>query len=195
MANGLLSSPDTRHDLSRDLYVYVNSTPDPRAELTWSKTEEMTAHIGDTLFINDYVSILENVSRVAQVPDVELGPNDAAVKARIRILGKAQEYVAEPVSMIKDHLVGRVPETLADLGVKVTFMNVDPQKGTFTFGVNTTQKDYVIVKAMEKPLINLLWLGTLVVLVGVSLAMVRRYADSAKMREKEQEPEQVTATA
>jgi cytochrome c-type biogenesis protein CcmF len=197
MGNGLLSSPDTRHDLTRDLYVYVNSTPDPRAEPTWSKTEELTAHIGDTLYLNDYVSILENVSRVTQVPDVELGPNDAAVKARIRILGKSQEYVAEPVFMIKDHMVGRVPETVADLGVKVTFMNVDPQKGTFTFGVNTTQKDYVIVKAMEKPLINLLWLGTLVVLTGVGLAMVRRYGDSSKMREKEQEPEleQVTATA
>jgi cytochrome c-type biogenesis protein CcmF len=176
--------------------VYVNSTPDPRAAPEWSKTEEMTAHIGDTLFMNDYVSILENVSRVTQVPDVELGPNDAAVKARIRILGKTQEYVAEPVFMIKDHMVGRVPETVADLGVKVTFLNVDPQKGTFSFGVNTTQKDYVIVKAKELPLINVLWLGTLVVLVGVGLAMVRRYRDSAKMREKEQESEQqVTATA
>jgi cytochrome c-type biogenesis protein CcmF len=73
---------------------------------------------------------------------------------------------------------------------------VDPQKGTFTFGINTTQKDYVIVKAKELPLINVLWLGTLVVLVGVGLAMVRRYGDVSKMREKEQEPEQqVTATA
>jgi cytochrome c-type biogenesis protein CcmF len=192
---GLLSSPDTRHDLSRDLYVYINSTPDPRAEPTWSKTEEQTAQIGDTLFLNDYVSILENVSRVNQVPDVQLGANDAAVKAHIRILGKDREYAAQPIFLIKDQMVGRIPETIEDLGLKLTFLNVDPQKGTFTFGVNTTQKDYIIVKAFEKPLINLLWVGTLLVLIGVGMAMVRRYKDSAKMRAKEQEPEQVTAAA
>ncbi len=190
---GLLASPDIRHSPGRDLYVHVSSTPDPRAEPTWSKTEEQMAQIGDTLFLNDYVAILDNVSRVSQVPDIELSESDAAVKASIRILGKDREYVANPVFLIKDRMVGRVPETVEDLGLKITFMNVDPQQGTFTFGVNTTQKDYVIIKALEKPLINLLWLGTLVVLAGVGLAMVRRYQDSAKMREKE--PEQVTAAA
>jgi cytochrome c-type biogenesis protein CcmF len=190
---GLLASPDIRHNLNKDLYVHVSSTPDPRAEPTWSKTEEQTAHIGDTLFLNDYVAILENVSRVNQVPDIELSESDAAVKANIRILGKDREYMANPVFLIKDRMVGRVPETVEDLGLKITFMNVDPQQGAFTFGVNTTQKDYVIIKALEKPLINLLWLGTLVVLAGVGLAMVRRYQDAAKIQKKE--PEQVTATA
>jgi cytochrome c-type biogenesis protein CcmF len=190
---GLLASPDIRHTLSRDLYVHVSSTPDPRAEPTWSKTEEQTAQIGDTLFLNDYVAILEGVSRVNEVPDIQLAENDAAVKASIRILGKDREYVAQPIFLIKDKMVGRIPEMIEDLGLKITFINVDPQKGAFTFGVNTTQKDYLIIKALEKPLINLLWLGTLVVLAGVGLAMVRRYQDSAKVQKKE--PEQVTATA
>jgi cytochrome c-type biogenesis protein CcmF len=50
----------------------------------------------------------------------------------------------------------------------------------FSLGLNTRQKDWVIIKAMEKPLINVLWLGTGVLMVGFSMAMVRRFKEFSK---------------
>jgi cytochrome c-type biogenesis protein CcmF len=47
-------------------------------------------------------------------------------------------------------------------------------------GVNTTQKDYVILKAMEKPFINVLWIGTLVMSIGFVMAIVRRVKENKK---------------
>ena len=81
-------------------------------------------------------------------------------------------------------MVGRVPEIIEDLGVKMTFNNIDPIKGLLTFGVSTTQKDWVILKAMEKPYINVLWLGSLMVLVGLGIAIARRYKEFKLMRDK-----------
>jgi cytochrome c-type biogenesis protein CcmF len=84
-------------------------------------------------------------------------------------------------------MVGRIPEEVEDLGLKLTFTNIDPAKGTFTFGTSTTQKDWIIMKASEKPFINVLWIGILVMSVGFVLSIIRRYAEFAKMRNKGQE--------
>ncbi len=143
--------------------------------------------MGDTLFFNDYVAVLENVTRTTDVAGISLGENDAAVKAQIRVLGKTRDYKIEPVFLIKDRMVGRVPETIEDLGLRITFLNVDPQTGSFTFSINTSQKDFIIVKALEKAFINVLWIGTAVVLIGFGIAMVRRYKEFAVVREREKE--------
>jgi cytochrome c-type biogenesis protein CcmF len=79
-----------------------------------------------------------------------------------------------PVFVVRNRMVGSLPDEAEDLGVRITFKAVDPAKGKFTFGVSTTQKDYVILKAMEKPFINLLWSGTLLMALGFGLSVRQR---------------------
>ena len=69
---------------------------------------------------------------------------------------------------------------VADLGLRLSFINVDPAKGKFTFGVSTTQKDYIILKATEKPFINLLWSGTLLMALGFGMAIVKHRRDNRR---------------
>ncbi len=52
--------------------MQVASDPEKRE---WSQTEEIKAQMGDTLFFNDYVAILENVTRTADVAGISLGEN------------------------------------------------------------------------------------------------------------------------
>ena len=56
-------------------------------------------------------------------------------------------------------------------------MNVIPEENSFVIGAYTTQKDYIILKAIEKPLINILWSGTLILILGFILAINRRYRE------------------
>jgi cytochrome c-type biogenesis protein CcmF len=181
---GILASPDIKHTATRDIYTHVNAVADPDAAKEWSKMEEQIVSIGDTFFVNDYVAVLDNVLRVSEVEGIVLSAEDAAVKAKIRILGKDREYEVLPTYLIKDRMVGRIPEEVEDLGLKITFTNIDPAKGTFTFGVNTTQKDWIIMKAREMPYINVLWIGTFIMTIGFILAISRRYSEFAKMRNK-----------
>jgi cytochrome c-type biogenesis protein CcmF len=184
---GLLASPDIKHAWGHDLYTHISSIPGPDEERQWSETEEFTVALGDTFIVNDYIAELVNVERVFKIENVNLGPQDAAIMASIRILGTQENYVVQPKFVIKDQLVGKPSETLEDLGLKITFQNIDPENGKFTFGVNTTQKDWIILKAMEKPLINVLWIGTLVLSLGFGMAIVRRYKDFRLMRDKDLE--------
>ena len=182
---GFLASPDIKTNLGSDLYTHIASVPDSEKERNWSKIDTFTVAIGDTFLINDYYAILKKVEQVDHVEDVEMNKGDIAIKAHIQVLTKeAKDYMIYPHYIIKDQMVGRVPEIIEDLGVKMTFNNIDPEKGLLTFGVSKTQKDWVILKAMEKPYINVLWIGSLVVLIGLGIAIVRRYKEFKLSRDK-----------
>ncbi|MBC7572538.1 MAG: cytochrome c biogenesis protein CcsA [Spirosoma sp.] len=172
---GLLASPDTRHEATRDIYTYVNSVPDPTEESKWEKTEKFSVAIKDTFFLNDYVAILDDVVRTNEVDGTQLGANDAAVQAKVRVLSKNGEQILTPTFIIKDRLVGRRAETSDELGIRIQLNEINPQTGKFTFAVNRTQRDYIVMKAFEKPLINVLWIGTLIVALGFLISTVQRY--------------------
>jgi cytochrome c-type biogenesis protein CcmF len=181
---GLLASPDIYRSVTADLYTHVSSVMDPSEGEEWSKLEELRVKQSQEFFANDYVGILESVDRIYNVFGIELTDQDVAVKAKIRMQGEKGDYIAEPVFLIRDKMVGRIPDDISDLGIRVTLMNIHPETNEFSLGLNTRQKDWVVIKAMEKPFINVLWIGTLVLMVGFGMAMARRIREFKKMKAK-----------
>jgi cytochrome c-type biogenesis protein CcmF len=182
---GLLASPDIKVFANRDLYTHVSSIPKPDEERQWSPVKESLIGIKDTIFINDYVAVLYGLEKTNKVQgvDLDLAAGDIAVQADMKIFGEKKEYHIHPVFVIKDKLVGRIPDEVDDLGVRITFNNIDPVQNKFSFGVETTQKDYVILKAMEKPFISVMWIGVFVMTGGFCLAIFRRYKESKETDE------------
>ncbi|MGB3619682.1 MAG: cytochrome c biogenesis protein CcsA [Catalinimonas sp.] len=176
---GLIASPDLKRFFSHDLYLHVSSIMVDDEEREWSEVKEFTATVGDTFLLNDFVAELVSVDRVSEVEGIELDPKqDAAVQATVRVLGVDGAYVLRPTFVIKDGLVGRLPETSGELGLRLSLLSIDPATGEFAFGAQTTQQDWVIIKAMEKPHINLLWIGSLLMSFGFALATARRVRES-----------------
>lgn len=180
---GMAASPDIKRDLGKDLYAHVVDLNDPE-KAEWSEVEEIRVQAHQDFFANDYVSTLEKVERIFSIGSVKLDSADVAVKAYIRVKGEYEDYLAEPIFLIRNRMVGRIPYEIGDLGVQLTLLNIHPDTGEFSIGVSTRQKDYVILKAMEKPLINVLWLGTLTLMAGFGIAMTRRIREFKKMKEK-----------
>ncbi|MBX0333446.1 cytochrome c biogenesis protein CcsA [Pontibacter sp. HSC-14F20] len=171
---GLLASPDIKHFAGKDLYTHVSTVPDPNEEKDWGELQEYEVSAGDTIVINDYIAIFNGIEQIEQVPGVKLAEGDVAVQAAMKIMGERKNYHAHPVLMIKDQMMGRVPEIIEDLGIRITFLNIDTENHRFKIGVNVTQKDYIILKAMEKPFVNILWIGTIIMSIGFVMAIMRR---------------------
>ncbi len=182
---GLIASPDIRRTLGKDLYTHVSAIPNEEEEKEWSEQEEQEVQIGKQFFINDYVAVLENIERVDEVEGSPIEDGDLAVKANIRVLGENIEYMLSPYYLIRDRMVGRIPFTSSELGVRLTLLNIKPEENSFSVGIETTQKDYIVLKAIEKPLINILWIGTLLLMIGFGVATTRRYKDFVQQREQE----------
>lgn len=176
---GFVASPDINRGLTRDLYTHVSAPMDREADPEWSEMEEVRIRPGQQFFVNDYVAQIDDVHRIDNIKGVELINEDVAVQATISVNAERDAYYADPIFLIKDKSqVGRISSEISELGIRITLLNIHPETGEFTLGLNTRQKDWVIIKAMEKPYINLLWLGTGIVMIGFSVAMVRRFKEA-----------------
>jgi cytochrome c-type biogenesis protein CcmF len=188
---GFVVSPDIQRFLARDLYSYISYSSDlDENEKEWSAPEDMSAKIGDTLFFDDYIAILDSIEKQSFYPGVQLDKNGGCAKAKIRVLGKYNTYIAEPAFIWEKDKIGFIPDVIKDLGMLISIKNVDMQPDghhVFHFTVRTTEKDYIILKTLQKPMINILWIGTLLLVIGLFIAIVRRYSEFAKMRDKGQE--------
>jgi cytochrome c-type biogenesis protein CcmF len=179
---GFIASPDISRQLLRDLYTHVSAPMDATAQVDWGKPEEVRVRIGQKFFVNDYVAVMESVERVDEVAGVPLTANDVAVKAKIRIEGEHDTYISAPVFLIRDRSqVGRIPDEVSDLGIRITLTGIHPETNEFTFELNARQKDWVIIKALEKPYINVLWLGASILLIGFFVAARTRIKQFRKM--------------
>ncbi|XOV92309.1 MAG: cytochrome c biogenesis protein CcsA [Bacteroidota bacterium] len=177
-------SPDINRTLTADLYSHVRTFPDPEQEIEWSEEESVKVVPGNQFFINDYVAVLKDIQGVNDIEGVTLGAGDIAVKAIIEIQGETKTYTAEPYYIIKDRMAGKIPATVYDLASRITIQEIIPAENSFVLGVSRTQKDWIILEAVEKPFINILWLGTLIFTIGFGIAIYRRYTEFIQMRNK-----------
>jgi cytochrome c-type biogenesis protein CcmF len=185
---GNVASPDISHSALLDLYTHVSAPMSEEAKEDWTEREEIRVKRNQEFFANDYVAVLESIARVHELGGEILDSSFVAVKASIKITGKYSDYTAEPIIIFgTDSRGGIIPDEVSDLGLKISLLNVHPQTDEISLGIQTRQKDWVVIKAMEKPFVNVLWLGTLVLMTGFSLAMVRRFREFNKMKRKGQE--------
>ncbi|NVK48290.1 MAG: cytochrome c biogenesis protein CcsA [Cyclobacteriaceae bacterium] len=180
---GLISSPDSKIYLDRDLYTYVaamNDYTDPE----WKEDEFYEVSPGEQFHIADFVTYFDGAEVLNQVEDYVLQEGDVAVRANLRILDYDVEKTLQPTFIIRNNQVGKIPVVDNELGIRVTLDNILPEQNKFVFKVNRYQKDYVVMKAIVKPYINVLWLGSIITLIGFTVAIYRRFDEFKKMRDK-----------
>ena len=181
---GTVYSPDIKRTLTADLYTHIRIYSDPEEDIKWSDTEMVTLQIGQPFFINDYTGRFVGMEPLQEINGNPPKEGEVAVKAILEIEGEFETYTAEPVYIIRDRMVGKLPFIVNDLASKVYIESINPDDNSFTFGLNTTQKDWIIMEAVEKPLINILWTGTFLMVLGFVIAISRRYVEFMKMRDK-----------
>lgn len=180
----MVASPDIYKILTKDLYTHVSSIyPDPTKGREYSDTEQIRVRLKDTFLINDFVAILENIEPIREIDAQKLTSDELAVKAVIRILGKnGQIHTAEPILVVNQATsqIANVADVVPEIGARIVFRNIDTQKGEMIFVADVGEKDYIIMKTMEKPYINLLWAGSLIIVVGLMISLKRRLSHNAQ---------------
>ncbi len=174
---GLIVSPDIRRLFSKDLYTHISSIPDPDSNTEWSEPVTRLVELNEQFFVNDFVTVLKKIQKTEHIEGLDLGPDDVAAEAIIEVQAKNQTYELKPVFIIKDKLMGNIPAVEEEIGAKISFLNIHPEEGKFELAIETSQRDYIIMKAIEMPFINVLWIGTIVLMIGFTVAIVRRYKE------------------
>jgi len=107
---------------------------------------------------------------------------------------EGNEYSAQPIYLIRGNKPFILKDEITSKGLHFQFVKIDPATGTVTINIAQYEKndkipfllaadsfrdDYIVLEAIEFPGINLVWLGTMMMMLGLFIGMGRT------MREKQ----------
>lgn len=184
---GLIASPDTKHYLTTDIYTHITSaaTEKEEHEPHEGHTEEenykaprvVTLGIGDTVHTSSGVLTVKPINKQPVVKDLPIAPGDLAVGLPLEINVSGKIYKTEPLFLVKGNNTFDFARKIDELGMRFRFTKIIPEQEKFEiqiFEKPQQAKDWLVFKSIEFPLINLYWLGTIVMVVGFVISIFRR---------------------
>jgi cytochrome c-type biogenesis protein CcmF len=175
---GLVSSPGTKHYWNKDIFTYISKAIDKTTLQDTMNYTRKTMRVGDTLFFSNGMLVYRGLDTRVTNPNYMAMHNDIAVSAKLEaynLNGKTGE--AQPVYYIRDKTEFQVEDTLKDynLFVKLAKLNLDTDKSVdIEFKQPAAANDYIVMKALVFPHINLVWLGTILTVIGSFIALIKR---------------------
>ena len=183
---GNVAEPDTKHFLHKDVYTHITldnyqeeraQNPDKYVEVGVKSMKP-----GDTIFAHNSIIVFEGFDTKISKEGLKLGEKDIAVAAIIKAYDiNKNVYEARPkygVKMEKGFAFS-FPDTIHKLGLAFDIKQLLPQQGKLELKVmekNANQMDFVIMKAIVFPGINILWAGCIIMIIGTVMAIRRRLA-------------------
>jgi cytochrome c-type biogenesis protein CcmF len=175
---GMNANPDTKHYLTRDVFTHVSQVPDKSNLKDTLSTAVVAVH--DSFFTKTCLIVADALNPAPALPEGFDKNGKLTVGVNLRIIdGNKKTYTAQPVFVIdlnNGNTVSSLPGEVSSLGVTVNVERIDPQSKKLTLSVREVEKpmDYIIMKAIVFPYINLVWLGGIITFLGALLSMWRR---------------------
>ncbi|RZK60641.1 MAG: cytochrome C biogenesis protein [Pedobacter sp.] len=184
---GLISSPDTKHYLTSDIYTHMTSVKaneEEHGDHEGHAEEEnfkapriVTLAVGDTIHTSSGVLTVNPINRNPVVKDLKLAAGDLAIGLPLAVNVGGKIYKAEPLFLVKGNNTFDFARNIEELGLRLRFTKVLPDQNKFEVQVYEKPqqaKDWVVFKSIEFPLINLYWVGTIIMVVGFLISIFRR---------------------
>ncbi|KQC02266.1 heme lyase CcmF/NrfE family subunit [Pedobacter sp. Hv1] len=184
---GLIASPDTKHYLTSDIYTHITAAaekkPEHEAHEGHSEDENykapriVTVAVGDTLHTSSGVLTIKSLNSKPVVRDLKIAPGDLAVGLPMEIDVSGKIYKAEPLFLVKGNNTFDFARKIDELSLRIRFTKIIPDQQKFEVMIYEkpeAAKDWLVFKSIEFPYINLYWIGTIVMVVGFLMSIIRR---------------------
>lgn len=167
--------PDTRHQLSKDIFTYVAFSPISSETDTnsYSKLFESIVKLDDTTAVNGFRFFLDELTLNPQKEKVSEENVSITATLAVQIPDSTINFV-KPVYTIKNSLVRFSDVDIGDGSYRVRFEKVSSTEGAIVVGIYQKKPDYVIIKSIIFPFIILVWIGALFILCGFLISMINR---------------------
>jgi len=178
------ANPDTKHYFHRDVFTlavphWAFIDPAEEAENDTSKWQAKHISVGDTFYTSrNYIVYTGNASELPDNDNYTYQKGDIPITANLAIHSLQSDAVveAQTIYYIRDRQQHSVPVDIKELGLTLRLTTVLPEKGkmVFEFKDKAPKRDYVVVQALIFPWINLVWIGTIMMMFGFLLALFQR---------------------
>jgi cytochrome c-type biogenesis protein CcmF len=174
--NTMSSNPDTRMYASKDVFTYISYASNDKQEDTASfKVQEV--NVGDTLYYSKGYIILKEMIKNPATNKFNLPNDGATVMADLAVVSKdSMHYRATPLIQVHSpEDIHQLDDTVYAQNLYLRFVGIG-ENNKIKIGVKESDKliDFIALKAYIFPYINLVWVGLVIMALGLLLSMVNR---------------------
>lgn len=176
------SNPGTKRYLTKDIYTYISSINPDDGKSDTAKFTIREMGIGDTAYYSKGYMILNKVVSNPNNEKFHFQPTDAALMADITLVNKdGMHYKGYPLIQVNinpgDSFTTRVDDTVYAQNLYLKFAGISStDRKKLQIGIKESDKilDFITLKAYLFPYINLVWLGLVIMAIGLAMSMIKR---------------------
>jgi len=175
--SGLIANPASKHYIHKDIFTYVTSVIDPSKKNDTNSFKHTIVKKGDSIFVNNGFAIFEGFTTQLEKRNITTQAGDIAVGAKLSVYNlKGKQIEALPIYLIHGQEEVFINDTLASMQLIMQFAKINPKEETADIAIkqNNSKDDYIVMKALIFPYINVLWLGVVVMVIGFFLSFYNR---------------------
>jgi len=175
---GLMANPGSKHYWDHDVFGYITSMTDQSKNQDTSSFIPRTMKVGDTVsFGKKGLMILEGIKSFDSLPVDVFGADGKLIEARLKVYNVNstgnEVYSSNPRLAIAKGNSLNIPDTLGN-GVMIQLNKYEGKQVEVGVKEPSSVTQYLTLKTLKFPFINLLWLGTIIMAAGFVVSMVRR---------------------
>jgi len=187
---GNVSEPATKKFINGDIYTHITFAEmddkdiKKETEEGYKKPTINTIAIGDTIITSNSIITLDSISKNTDKASLFLNEDDIAVTAYLNIVDiNKKQYLATPTYIIRKGQISSKEDKVDALGLLIGFVKINPEDSKFDIAIaekKSNSREFIIMKAIIFPQINILWIGCLLMIIGTITAIIKRIRDIQK---------------
>jgi cytochrome c-type biogenesis protein CcmF len=179
-AKGTSREPSIKHFIGHDLYTfleYIDTDEKHAGPDGYFEGRRHEVKPGDRVLVSNIMMSVDSLLPLKNPEKHGLLAGDLGAKAVLSLRDKSRTTRVTPFFVVRDSIPVSKVEEVADWGLKFRFDNIDPHSGSMFLTIwehESVKKDFIVMKAMVFPQINVLWIGCLIMVLGTFMAVRHR---------------------
>lgn len=160
--------------------------------------QEYNLKLGASTQLGDYSIQLMQLVPNPTHPEYQPQPGDIAIGSVLQITAPdGRQYQANPIYLIRENQGLGIKDVITEIGLNIGFARFDPTTETAQFYIgqalppadfkipvelatDSLRSDYIVLEAIEFPGINYFWIGTTLMMIGLTISMAHRISQKYK---------------
>ncbi len=176
--SGLSANPSTKHYWNKDIFTYISMATDKSKSDTSTYKSHIVRNPGDTIYLNNGFMIFNGFSREVKDPRYQPTDGDIAVTANLTVHDMyGGIHQAAPIYIVHNkESIFRIEDTVKALDLYARLENIivksaDSASAEIMVKQTDPMDDYIVLKALVFPYINVLWLGVVIMVLGFFISL------------------------
>jgi cytochrome c-type biogenesis protein CcmF len=177
------ANPNTRHYLHKDVFTlavpnWAFDDPEKKKEKK-EKWESYKMAQGDTVYTRRYYVIFTHIdNNIPSNSNYSYKEGDIPVTAVLEVhqLNSDKMWLAKPFFYIRESVTNNIPFELKEVGLNFRLPQIIAEEKKLLIEIQDTnpEGEYVVVQALIFPGINWVWLGSIMMLLGLLMGMFQK---------------------